>query len=390
MFEGRPSHRRPSLLTGLAAVLVTALAIPPSAEAVRYVSFGDSITVGTGDPAKVPGYTPRLESLLRAKGLNDRVLNYGSGGETTTGGLTRLDDVLGAISFQVLLLMEGTNDISRGISMETTLFNLDQMAKKAKAANRETVHTTVIPRFPEAKVDRENITNKRMNEAIRDLAGTRGRRLVDVFEVFRTTANLFLGRYAVLEGDPVGHPNPSGYDLLAETFLSVLSDEDDVPPVVGLMSPENQAEGVSAATSIELDLWDFGAGTNAAATALSVNGVPVTAQKSSSGRRQSLSYTPPTPLSGVVSVTVTARDKADPVNFMSRQTSTFAIEGTTFLEGDIDRSGRVDGLDLSILAFAFGSTRGQARFNPKADLNGDGLVGGTDLAILASNFALSS
>ena len=373
----------------MTTVLVAALATTPSAEAVRYVGFGDSITKGAGDPGKNPGYTPRLESRLRAKGLSARVLNYGEGGEATPAGLTRLDDVLAAVSFKVLLLMEGTNDISRGISLETTLFNLDEMAKKAEVEGKETVHATVIPRYPKAKVDRENITNKRMNEGIRDLAGTKGRELVDNFEVFRTTADLFLGLYAEFPGDPVGHPNAQGYSLMARTFLRVLCGEDDVPPVVGLMSPSNRAEGVSPTTSIELDLWDFGAGTDLSATLLYVNGMLVEATSSSLGRRQSLSYTSPGPLSGVVSVAVSAQDNADPVNSMSRQVSTFAIGETVFIAGDIDRSERVDGVDLAILAMAFGSSQGQARFNPEADLNGDGFVGGADLAILAHNFALS-
>ncbi len=95
-------------------------------------------------------------------------------------------------------------------------------------------------------------------------------------------------------------------------------------------------------------------------------------------------------LSGVVSVGISAEDKADPVNYMSREVATFAIEGTVFLASDIDRSGRVDGVDLAILAAAFGSSQDQVRFNPAADLNGDHVINGTDLAILASEFALSS
>ena len=51
------------------------------------------------------------------------------------GGLTRIDGVLNAVptSTDVLLLMEGTNDISqRASSFETTRFNLNQMARKAE------------------------------------------------------------------------------------------------------------------------------------------------------------------------------------------------------------------------------------------------------------------
>jgi hypothetical protein len=53
---------------------------------------------------------------------------------------------------------------------------------------------------------------------------------------------------------------------------------------------------------------------------------------------------------------------------------------------DLDGSGAVDGRDLAILARAFGSRSGDARYLPDADLDGDGAVDGADLAILGSQF----
>jgi hypothetical protein len=60
---------------------------------------------------------------------------------------------------------------------------------------------------------------------------------------------------------------------------------------------------------------------------------------------------------------------------------------------DINREGtagegRVDGLDLSWLAYAYGSLEGEELYNPDADLDGDGMVDGTDLAYLAAGFGL--
>jgi hypothetical protein len=60
---------------------------------------------------------------------------------------------------------------------------------------------------------------------------------------------------------------------------------------------------------------------------------------------------------------------------------------------DINREGsagqgRVDGLDLSWLAYAYGSLEGDELYNPDADLDGDGMVDGTDLAYLAAGFGL--
>jgi len=58
---------------------------------------------------------------------------------------------------------------------------------------------------------------------------------------------------------------------------------------------------------------------------------------------------------------------------------------------DVNRSDqatqdRVDGQDLTWLAFAHGTVEGDSRFNPDADLNGDGMVDGIDLAQLAPDF----
>ena len=58
---------------------------------------------------------------------------------------------------------------------------------------------------------------------------------------------------------------------------------------------------------------------------------------------------------------------------------------------DINRSDsmtrdKVDGKDLSWLAYAYGSLDGEPTFNPDADLNGDGLVDGEDLALLSPVF----
>ncbi len=57
------------------------------------------------------------------------------------------------------------------------------------------------------------------------------------------------------------------------------------------------------------------------------------------------------------------------------------------LQGDVNSSGRVDGLDLAIVSRLQGSVRGDAAFQEAADLDGDGRVDRSDLAILRANFA---
>lgn len=53
---------------------------------------------------------------------------------------------------------------------------------------------------------------------------------------------------------------------------------------------------------------------------------------------------------------------------------------------DADTMDRVDGADLSWLAYSYGSREGEPFYNPDADLSGDGMVDGEDLAYLAAGF----
>jgi lysophospholipase L1-like esterase len=377
----------------LAAVLLVLAAAPAAAQ--RYVAFGDSITDGVGDDETRAeddrGYTPRLQNRLRDNGQPEAVVvDRGEGGENTVEGMSRINDVLDEEAGDVLLLMEGSNDISNRLSRETTMFNLAEMARRAESRGYQVVHATLIPRIPAAAVDADNVDNQNLNQELRDLAGRNGRRLVDNFHVFGAIPNAFATHYWTDPNDRVGHPNARGYDEMAGAFLDVLTGEDSVPPVPGPMSPEHGATRVPASSALRIDLWDFGAGIDLAATALGINGAEVAAQISGAGNRAQIFFTPSQPLSGVVRVELRTRDLATPANAFDGEIARFVIAGTTFLDGDLDRSGRVDGADLVNFARAFGARQGSSRYERAADFDDDGDVDGEDLAVLASNFGRAS
>jgi acyl-CoA thioesterase-1 len=381
------SRSAPHILAfALAALVVLTLAAPATAQ-TEYVAFGDSITEGFGDDSgqRERGYPPRLAQLLANRGVNATVTNFGLGGETTAEGLSRLPVVFSQ-GGDVLLLMEGTNDVGMRISPETIRFNLDSMADRAENNGFEVVHATIIPRFPTANFDGSNRITGRLAGLIRELAHDEGRDLVDPFQVFfRDTPGVFDQFY--VGGEDRLHPNGEGYDLLAEIFADALTGVDNVPPVTGLVSPEDDDQNVAPNTAIAIDLYDFGAGIDVANTSLRINGNLVTANITGDSDRLEIRYQPPAPLSGVVFVGLTSRDLAAPANNqLDRTIMQFVIAGTQFLPGDIDRDGRVDGTDLVLFAVRFGSQRGDARFRAFADLNGDDAVDGRDLAILANNF----
>jgi len=371
-----------------ACTFLALLAVASGARAqTTYVAFGDSITEGFGDdPNRAEkGWPPRLEALLQQRGMSADVRNEGRSGETTVEGISRIDRELQP-GDDVLLLMEGTNDIgSQNVSLETIVFNLQRTARKAEARGLSVVHATVIPRY-QANFDSSNTVTGDFNGQLRDLAWSEARRLADPFEVFfRLTPNFGQFYFDKL------HPNAAGYDRLARIFADVLTDVDSVPPVTGLISPVNDAQRVPPNTQLRLNVYDFGTGIDVTATTLLINDQVVQTPLTGGPRKLEIRYDPPQPWRGVVIVKLRSRDLTTPTpNQFDREVTQFVVDGTTFLAGDIDRDGRVDGADLLAFAPHFGARRGDGRFVTFADLNVDSLIDGNDLAMLAANFGRTS
>jgi acyl-CoA thioesterase-1 len=101
------------------------------------VAFGDSLTAGFGaDPGK--SFPDFLQKDLDAGGLSWHVVNAGVSGNTTTDGLNRLSEVLAAHP-KVTIVEFGGNDGLRGLPLETTRANLEQMIKGLQDAGSRIV-----------------------------------------------------------------------------------------------------------------------------------------------------------------------------------------------------------------------------------------------------------
>lgn len=384
----RPLHRLAAAKLLLVALLLTAAFAPAATAQTVYLAFGDSITFGVGAEGPPNGYPAELEDLLNQRGVTAEVVNAGLPGETTIDGRNRLGGLLGGVD--VLLLMEGTNDINSDISPETTAFNLDAMADSAEAQGVEVVHATIIPRLPTAGKDSRNVIGGQLSGAIRELAYQEGRNLADPFYVFFRGLDDAFDLYYV-GGDDKFHLNAAGYDQLAEVFADAITGDDEVPPVTGLVDPFEDQQNTSPNAQIQIDLYDFGSGIDLDATQLIVDGEPANATTGGDSRRQTLRVNPPAGgWECVVIVDLEARDTAIPANTRDGQLVQFVIQGTRFIQGDITRDCRVNGNDLLDLARLFGSQRGDGRYRGFADINGDDSIDGTDLAILSSNFGQSS
>jgi acyl-CoA thioesterase I len=83
------------------------------ANTITIVALGASNTYGKG-VARSQSYPAQLEAMLRAKGLNVRVINAGINGDTTGGMLGRLDRAVPP-GTRVVILQPGSNDIRRGV-----------------------------------------------------------------------------------------------------------------------------------------------------------------------------------------------------------------------------------------------------------------------------------
>jgi len=108
---------------------VTVVAAEHSAEA-RIVVLGDSLSAGYGLPA-AEAFPAQLEQALRQSGQAVRVINAGVSGDTTAGGLARLDWAL-AERPQLVIVQLGANDALRGLDPEQARANLDAILTRLK------------------------------------------------------------------------------------------------------------------------------------------------------------------------------------------------------------------------------------------------------------------
>ncbi len=125
---------RRAILLGVALLLLLAPSgsAPAAARVPEILAFGDSLTAGLGLPPEA-AFPSRLEARLRAEGVGWHVVNAGVSGDTTAGGLARLDWAL-ADKPAIVLLELGANDALRGIDPKDVRANLDQMIEKIQAS----------------------------------------------------------------------------------------------------------------------------------------------------------------------------------------------------------------------------------------------------------------
>lgn len=114
----------------VAVTLITLASQAGLAAPLKILALGDSLTAGYNLPADA-SFPAQLEKALREKGLQASVINAGVSGDTTAGGLARLDWSLADKPSHALVAL-GANDMLRGLSPEQARANLDKIIARLK------------------------------------------------------------------------------------------------------------------------------------------------------------------------------------------------------------------------------------------------------------------
>lgn len=112
----------------LALVTISCMRPALADEPVKLVALGDSLTAGLGLPAD-QAFPAKLTAALKAKGIAVTIVNAGVSGDTTTGGLERLDWSV-PDGTQGVILELGANDALRGIDPKLVKTTLETILKK--------------------------------------------------------------------------------------------------------------------------------------------------------------------------------------------------------------------------------------------------------------------
>ena len=203
--------------------------VTPKISKTKFLAFGDSITFGRCGPAPntCPPYTVRLGELLRGRytSQNFQIITSGEPGEKTSEGGARLPREVSDLNPEVVLIMEGTNDVvAEPFNLSQSEDNLEYMIEESRNRGASVIFIATIPPIPPGGPNNSHIPRVlQLNDEIRDLAARKGAHLVDVFAAL----NADLNRY--YSGNDL-HPTGEGLRVIGETFYTKIRATLDVTP----------------------------------------------------------------------------------------------------------------------------------------------------------------
>lgn len=130
---GCGERTEPAVQPAATASTSPALEVPVMGREIRILALGDSLFAGYG-LRRGESYPARLETALRARGINARIANAGVSGDTSAGGLARLAFSLGSQQQppDLVIISLGGNDLLRGLPPAQTRANLDAILSELR------------------------------------------------------------------------------------------------------------------------------------------------------------------------------------------------------------------------------------------------------------------
>jgi acyl-CoA thioesterase I len=125
--------RRAAIFNGLAVFAISTIPVRAQQQ-IRLLVLGDSLTAGYGLP-KSQAFPARLEAALREAGIGATVIDAGVSGDTTAGGLARIDWAIGNPPPDFAIVELGANDGLRGLPPKAMEANLDAILARLSERN---------------------------------------------------------------------------------------------------------------------------------------------------------------------------------------------------------------------------------------------------------------
>ena len=212
---------------------------PPPLSRTSFLAFGDSMTAGevtaptgatldaSGFPQfkmiLVPGksYPTTLLTLLRNRYTTQAsqlvVTNAGLPREWAADGVRRLPGVLASTNPQVVLILEGGNDLQAvGVpGIEPARLALQSMTRIAHARGAAVFIASLPPPRPGGANTLSLPQVQTLNALIRNLAAGEGATFVDIYSALSSNIPLYIGADGL-------HPTEAGYQRMAETFFAAI------------------------------------------------------------------------------------------------------------------------------------------------------------------------
>ncbi|MFN0120002.1 MAG: arylesterase [Blastocatellia bacterium] len=208
--NGRVAERQPASQPETVKAATPQVAATPAVNDKRplIVALGDSLTAGYNLPME-QAWTSLLQQRLDEKGMKYRVVNKGVSGDTSRGGLDRLNDALQG-DVRILIVALGGNDMLRGLSVADLRANLTRIIDSARERKIQVVLAGM-----EAPPNLGADFQQEFRDVYRDLAKEKKLTLIPFF-----LQNV--GGVASLNLPDGIHPNAKGQALVMENIWKAL------------------------------------------------------------------------------------------------------------------------------------------------------------------------